>query len=64
MFLWAAGDFDRQGIRLSGPATERYHQKQRKQAPINGVYACAHCVLYVYLCMTSLCLHGYCEHEC
>ncbi len=31
MFLWAAGDFDRQGIRLSGSATEHYHRSGSRE---------------------------------
>lgn len=37
MFLWAAGDFDRQGIRLTGSAAERY----RRNGTVDVLYICA-----------------------
>lgn len=41
MFQWAAGDFDHQGIRLSGSGMELYRQTWLPQ--INAVPLCITC---------------------
>lgn len=41
MFQWAAGDFDHQGIRLTGSGMELYHQERRVR--INGMRLCITC---------------------
>lgn len=57
MFLWAAGDFDRQGIRLSGSATEHYHRSGSRERVRTCACMCAHVCVRAYL-RTSVCLRA------
>ncbi len=49
MFLWAAGDSDRQGIRLTGSAAEHYQRNARSR---RGSIVCMH----VHVCMYIMCV--------
>lgn len=40
MFLWAAGEFDRQGMRLTGSASEHYHQIEHELMCACNVHVC------------------------